>query len=237
MDANKTGKIIKDARLAKNMTQKELADKISVSTFAVSKWENGRGMPDISYLQPIASTLDVSLNELILGEKQMTTLKDDATVKQLINEAVKQSKRKIFRTSMCIVVSIIVVVSSFLSYWYYRPDVYMFIKPFYLTHEELSYVERPEVTVITHFRLSIPQKLRDNINDFNQKNNLVASDVVANYVGPYAVKCNVEVKDGKTIVTYTGTTKNRDYYKQLVFDYVIAEKTSDWFTEFLLNMS
>lgn len=53
MDANKTGTIIKDTRLAKNMTQQELAGKISVSNFAVSKWENGRGIPDISYLQQL----------------------------------------------------------------------------------------------------------------------------------------------------------------------------------------
>ena len=47
MDAVKTGALIRKSRTEKNYTQKQLAEMINVSAYAVSKWENGRGMPDI----------------------------------------------------------------------------------------------------------------------------------------------------------------------------------------------
>ena len=55
-------------RKAKGMSQEELADKAGVSRQAVSKWENGRGMPDVSLLQPLCDALGISLNELFSGE-------------------------------------------------------------------------------------------------------------------------------------------------------------------------
>lgn len=233
MDANKTGKIIKDARVAKNMTQKELADQISVSTFAVSKWENGRGMPDISYLQPIASALDVSLNELIRGEKQMTTLKDDATVKQLINEAVKQTKKRIFRITMRIIFTVIVIASSILIYAYYHPNVSLSRGATVTNPQDpnTSILETPEVTVNTRYGLPVYRKLNNNIIDFNNKNWALVCEAFANNPKPVIINCFVKVADGKTIVTYTGTTKNDDFYKQLVFDYVIVDETQNFMND------
>ena len=62
-----TGSAIKRLREEKNMTQEELAEKIFVTGKAVSKWETGRGLPDISLLQPLASALGVSIIELLSG--------------------------------------------------------------------------------------------------------------------------------------------------------------------------
>ena len=58
-----------ELRKDKKMTQQELADKIGVTDRAISKWENGRGMPDISLMKPLCEILDITLNELISGEK------------------------------------------------------------------------------------------------------------------------------------------------------------------------
>ena len=69
MDQEKIGKFILELRKDKKMTQQELADKIGVSDRAISKWENGRGMPDISLMKPLCEILDITLNELISGEK------------------------------------------------------------------------------------------------------------------------------------------------------------------------
>ena len=63
-----TGATIKSIREAKGMTQTELADKIGVTSKAVSKWETGKGLPDISLLQPLATALDTSVIELMNGE-------------------------------------------------------------------------------------------------------------------------------------------------------------------------
>lgn len=64
-----TGSAIRQLREAKNMTQAELADRIGVSAKAVSKWETGRGLPDISLLQPLSGALGVSVMELLNGER------------------------------------------------------------------------------------------------------------------------------------------------------------------------
>lgn len=69
MDQEKIGKFILELRKDKKMTQQELADKIGVTDRAISKWENGRGMPDISLMKPLCEILDITLNELISGEK------------------------------------------------------------------------------------------------------------------------------------------------------------------------
>lgn len=64
-----TGAAIKALREKKRLTQQQLAEKLSVSDKAVSKWETGKGFPDISLLEPLASVLQVSLPELLSGEQ------------------------------------------------------------------------------------------------------------------------------------------------------------------------
>lgn len=63
-----TSAAVRRLREGKNMTQQALADKIGVSCKAVSKWETGRGLPDISLLEPLAQALGVSVMELMSGE-------------------------------------------------------------------------------------------------------------------------------------------------------------------------
>ena len=63
-----TGSTIKLLREKKGYTQKQLAEMLMVSDKAVSKWESGRGLPDISLMEPLAKTLSVSLAELFSGD-------------------------------------------------------------------------------------------------------------------------------------------------------------------------
>lgn len=67
MDRYITGAIIKELRERKGFTQTELAQKLSVSDKTVSKWETGKGYPDITLLEPIAAVFDVSVAELLSG--------------------------------------------------------------------------------------------------------------------------------------------------------------------------
>ena len=69
MDYNVTGATIRMLREKKGMTQTELAKRLDISDKTVSKWENSRGLPDVSILEPLARALDVSLTELLSGEK------------------------------------------------------------------------------------------------------------------------------------------------------------------------
>lgn len=63
-----TGETIKRLRKQKNMTQQDLADILGVSDKAVSKWETGKGLPDISLIEPISKALNISVIELLSGE-------------------------------------------------------------------------------------------------------------------------------------------------------------------------
>lgn len=67
MDQYVTGAMIKRLREEKHLTQAELAERLLVSDKAVSKWETGKGYPDITLIEPIAKALGISVQELLLG--------------------------------------------------------------------------------------------------------------------------------------------------------------------------
>ncbi len=69
MNQKKIGAFIANCRKEKDLTQMQLAEQLEVTSQAVSKWETGRGMPDVSLLQPLCEILDISLNELFSGER------------------------------------------------------------------------------------------------------------------------------------------------------------------------
>ena len=69
MEQEKIGKFIQDLRKEKNMTQKDLAERLGVTDRAVSKWENGRGMPEVSLMKPLCEILGISVSELLSGER------------------------------------------------------------------------------------------------------------------------------------------------------------------------
>lgn len=69
MDYNKIGKFITEERKKQKLTQAKLAEKIYVSEKTISKWENGNGIPDTNSLTKLSQIFNVSLNELLNGER------------------------------------------------------------------------------------------------------------------------------------------------------------------------
>lgn len=69
MNQEKIGKFITECRKEKKLTQTELANKLGITDKAISKWENGRCMPDIAILRELCSILGISINELLSGER------------------------------------------------------------------------------------------------------------------------------------------------------------------------
>ena len=69
MDQERIGKFIAKCRKEKKMTQSELAEKLGVTDKSISNWENARCMPDLSLFKPLCNELDISINDLISGEK------------------------------------------------------------------------------------------------------------------------------------------------------------------------
>lgn len=69
MNQEQIGKFILHLRKQNKLTQKELADKLNVTAQAVSKWENGRGIPDIEFLQKISKEFNVNIDSILTGKK------------------------------------------------------------------------------------------------------------------------------------------------------------------------
>ncbi len=90
MDNYVTGAVIKKLRENKKMTQEELAQKIFVTSKAVSKWETGKGFPDIGLLESLGKALEVSVIELLSGE-DITNL----------NKACNMAKAKFYVCPVC----------------------------------------------------------------------------------------------------------------------------------------
>lgn len=63
MDAQEIGTMIQRLREQQNLTQKTLAERLAVSDKTISKWETGRGLPDMALFQPLAEALQVSVSE------------------------------------------------------------------------------------------------------------------------------------------------------------------------------
>lgn len=114
MNQEKIGKFISKLRKEKNMTQNELATKLGITDRAVSKWENGRGMPDLSLIKPLCDVLDISVSELLCGEKinkKEYQLKLEETILNTIDYSSKKIKKttKIFKMIIITIISILLL--------------------------------------------------------------------------------------------------------------------------------
>ena len=93
MNQEKIGLFIAKCRREKNMTQEDLAEKLGVSNKSISRWENGKTMMDISLFEPLCNELDISIIELLNGERINDKKKDKQYTKTLINYSNKVGSR------------------------------------------------------------------------------------------------------------------------------------------------
>ena len=115
MNQGKIGKFILELRKEKNMTQQELADKIGVTDRAVSKWENGRGMPDLSLMKPLCQELGITINELISGKKIDKTEYVEKANENILN-TIDYSNKKIKKNNKIIKIVIGTVLIFIISF-------------------------------------------------------------------------------------------------------------------------
>lgn len=93
MNQEKIGLFIAKCRREKNMTQEDLAEKLGVSNKSISRWENGKTMMDISLFEPLCNELDISIIELLNGERINDKKKNKLYTKTLINYTNKVGSR------------------------------------------------------------------------------------------------------------------------------------------------
>ena len=91
MDLIKIGKFIAESRKKKNLTQMQLAEELNITDRAISKWECGRAMPDSSIMLQLCELLEISVNELLTGEK-LEMEKYNKQVELNLIEMVKQKE-------------------------------------------------------------------------------------------------------------------------------------------------
>ncbi|MDY3853521.1 MAG: helix-turn-helix transcriptional regulator [Butyribacter sp.] len=111
MDQIKIGKFIAAERKAKKYTQRELAGKLGISDKTISKWERGNGFPEVSLLLPLCNELDITVNELLSGERLQEVdykKKAEENMVNLVKET-QESKKKI---TMSILVAVLAIIAA-----------------------------------------------------------------------------------------------------------------------------
>ncbi|MBR2926618.1 MAG: helix-turn-helix domain-containing protein [Clostridia bacterium] len=93
MDQLKIGKFIADCRKRKSLTQMQLAEKLGITDKAISKWERGIAMPDTSIMLELCDILEISVNELLSGEK-ISMENNNQKNEQLLLDMAKELERK-----------------------------------------------------------------------------------------------------------------------------------------------
>ena len=121
MDQIQIGKFIAESRKSRNLTQRQLADALSISDKTISKWECGKGLPEVSLMLPLCAALDITVNDLLSGEKVSLIdypKKAEANMMNLMKENEENKKRMtlsiITGVITIIAVCALVAIASFL---------------------------------------------------------------------------------------------------------------------------
>ena len=107
MDQVKIGKFIAKCRKKNNLTQMQLAEKLGITDRAVSKWENGKALPDSSLMLALCSILGITVNDLLNGEEirmENSNQKNEQLLLDMAKEV--QQKNKTIWTSMWIIMGV-----------------------------------------------------------------------------------------------------------------------------------
>lgn len=95
MNPKETGRFIAEKRREKNMTQEQLAQRLGVSNKTVSKWENGRNMPDYSVVEQLCRELDMTVRELLEGKALSDLGEQDEDKYQFLQYKLEQTEKKL----------------------------------------------------------------------------------------------------------------------------------------------
>ena len=125
MDQIKIGIFLKELRKEKKLTQEQLAEKLNVSGRTVSRWETGSNMPDIGMLVEMADFFDVSIPEIVSGERKSENMNKETrntavAMAEYGRNAVKKGKQKaigILMSAFGIFIIVIAVGEAFTRFW------------------------------------------------------------------------------------------------------------------------
>ena len=110
MDQIKIGRFIASCRKEQGMTQAALAEKLGISDRAVSKWENGKSMPDSGIMLELCGFLKINVNELLSGERIITEFYDKLAEENLLamKRELEEKNRQMLRTEYLVVLPAVI---------------------------------------------------------------------------------------------------------------------------------
>ena len=125
MDQMKIGNFLKELRKEKGITQAQLAETLNVSARTVSRWETGSNMPDISILVDIADYYDISIPEIINGERKSEIMnEEERKIAKTMSDYATTEKEKIFKEMK---IQSIIGVCALVLYWIlHETDAYIY---------------------------------------------------------------------------------------------------------------
>ena len=126
VDQMKIGNFLKELRKEKGITQAQLAETLNVSARTVSRWETGSNMPDISILVDIADYYDISIPEIINGERKSEIMnEEERKIAKTMSDYATTEKEKIFKEMK---IQSIMGVCALVLYWIlHETDAYIYI--------------------------------------------------------------------------------------------------------------
>lgn len=233
MEAAKLGTFIAQLRKDANMTQAELAQKLNVTIQAVSKWERGKGLPDINTLEPLAAALDVSVIELMKAQRIETTISQEemnsATkdIFSFVKSAKKlQTRKNIFRGLIASALLCLCIWTGWQIYAYYNPYLEIICAT---AHDNDIYHSAPHVLIIDKSLLGVSEEIKRQLREWHVATTDMEIAIGNKYEKPLAVINEFEIKNDKTYVYYRGfgtsrTTGDLETINEvIVFDFVLTE--------------
>ena len=182
MNPEKIGKFICELRKEKNLSQYQLADMIPISRQGVSKWERGVTTPDTQTLITLSELFDVSIDELLRGERSEnnTIEKLEETTLSILDQSNKKTK-KIKRITIVSTIIISILLLLFLSYY--------FINSYNTTNVYTIYGQSKNFTTYDGIMIITKEKMYIKLGKLKNKNNLEIENIKL-----YYTKSNKKVK-------------------------------------------
>lgn len=140
MNQEKIGKYIATCRKNKKLTQEQLAEKLGITSKSISKWENGKTMPDVSLFHSLCKELSITINDLLSGE---TTSKNnlDLSADKLLDYS-KYIKKTEKKKSIILSIGLITLIGLFLII-----SILIFNKTFFKNSYELDYMNNISISI------------------------------------------------------------------------------------------
>ena len=224
MEQEKIGRFIQECRKEKKLTQNELAEKLNITNKAVSKWETGRGMPDASILLELSKILDVTVNELLSGEKLQVNeykVKAEENIIAIAKENDKSKKiiKKVIISCMLVVIFVftILFIKYFKLVWdsninrrleEFSPIFYQTIEN---TEESSDYIS----IEIDNLRFTLKGMFFDGINEEKLSNLDITQDEINKIIKD---SMDAELNCLLEISTIDGSNMNELVFEHLIYD-------------------